>query len=195
MRQFGHRGAGLVAASRRRPRRRRPHPGLGALVLLLSSCAISGTPLPVSNLSNAPVGGVVAGLPTGTPVDPVPFARTTILHLLRAGDLAVCGIGVDAVDVPGNLTCHLPPGAIPALNPSVVDIDANGVHAAAWTRWPGDITELLPGQSLTVGTGTCVAAGGPRLRCENPGGWVDITPTGTTTSMPPQPLTAEHGGP
>ncbi|MGW5522138.1 hypothetical protein [Gordonia sp. NPDC003950] len=167
--------------------------------VILSGCSVVGEAIrdqgPVST-AFAPV-SAAAQTPgaQGTPVDPGQFGRTGNLFLLRAGGVATCGIGLNVATAQlGNLTCHMPPGAIPGVNPSTVDIDDTGVHAAAWPMWSGAIAELLPGQSVTVGVATCTASAGPRLRCQNPGGWVDIGATGTTVSMPPSPLTAQHGG-
>ncbi|WP_148083264.1 hypothetical protein [Gordonia oryzae] len=161
------------------------------LVALLSACALGGQAQP-----GDPSTSLAASLPqaAATPIDASPFGRSDALWILRVGDLATCAVGLAPTTGLGNLTCHVPAGSLNSLHPPVVDIDASGVHAAAWPMWTGSIAELLPGQSVTIGTATCTASAGPRLHCQNQGGWIDIGANDTRTSAPPSPLTAEHGG-
>lgn len=166
---------------------------LGIVAAAVAGCSTSGTPVPDNGLATTTFATSASAVPA-TPVDPAAFRRSDDLYLVSSGG-AGCGIGRNLpTGELGNLTCHLPAGAIAGLNPPTIDIDPEGIHAAAWPMWSGNITELLPGQSVSVGTATCTASAGPRLRCQNRGGWVDSGATGTQLSMPPAPLTTAHGG-
>ncbi|MFT3716660.1 MAG: hypothetical protein QM774_12160 [Gordonia sp. (in: high G+C Gram-positive bacteria)] len=117
-----------------------------------------------------------------TPVDPGPYQRSGSLYVFSVGGgQTVCGIGLDQNSGQmGNLTCHVPPGT-GIGDAGAIDVDGDGVHAAGWNRWTG-APDLPVGKSLTVGTATCEVYAPGSVKCANHGGWVDVTPTKTTTS-------------